>query len=63
MQKQHALLIADPLSAEQLEYLLLKANRLGLENKKIIGVWQEKDMDGKHLFLGISECPQSPSQL
>jgi hypothetical protein len=62
MQKQHALIIADPLiSPAELEYLIIKANRLGLENKKILGVWQEKDEEGKHVFLGISDCQQNPS--
>lgn len=63
MQKQHALVVSDPVSTEQLEYLLLKANRLGLENKLVVGVWQEKDDEGKHIFLGISECQKKPSQL
>ena len=60
MQKQHALIVSESLTIQQLEYLLLKANRLGLEKKHVVGVWEEQDKEGKHVYLGISEC-QKPS--
>ncbi len=53
MQKEHAMIVKEPLSIDQLEYLVKKANRLGLDSKQVVGVWEEEDHEGKHIFLGL----------
>lgn len=50
MIKEHALLIKEEISIQDLEYLVKKANKLGITNRVITGITEEKDFEGKHIF-------------
>lgn len=50
MIKEHALLIKKEITIQNLEYLVTKANKLGLRNRVITGITEEKDFEGKHIF-------------
>lgn len=59
MIKEHAILYNKDLTPEKLSYLIDKANKLGLLNRKIHSVSQETDSEGKHIFF---ECDDMESK-
>lgn len=50
MIKEHALLIKNEITIKDLEYLVKKANKLGLKNRIVTGITAEKDFEGRHIF-------------
>jgi len=53
MINEHAITYKDKLSAEDLDYLAKKANRLGLANRQILRAFQEEDNDGTHVYFSV----------
>ena len=50
---EHALIIKDEISLEDLSYLIKKANLIGRNGRQIYRVYSEETGDGKHYFF---EC-------
>lgn len=60
MINEHAITINGIITSEQLNYLVKKANKLGLQQRQIIRVYSEEDNEGKHIYFeaeGIRTCP------
>lgn len=51
MVTEHAVTYKEKLSVEDLDYIVRKANRLGLNNRQVIRVYQEEDKDGYHVYF------------
>jgi len=50
---EHAITYKDSLSLEDLNYIIKKANRLGLSNRQLMRVYQEEDAEGKHIYFEV----------
>ena len=50
---EHAVTINSDISEQELEYIIKKANRIGLSGREITRWFFENDSDGKHLYF---EC-------
>lgn len=48
---EHALEVEFPISIEELNYLIKKANRLGMSNREISGVYEVKDGVRTHIYF------------
>ena len=53
MLNEHALTYQGRLSTVDLEYLAVKANRLGSKGGKIMRVFQEEDEEGIHIYYEV----------
>ena len=53
MVNEHALTFKEFLSIDDLNYLVKKANKLGLTSRNIVRVYQEEDSEGKHLYFEV----------
>jgi len=53
MINEHALTYKDKITAEDLDYLAKKANRLGLVNRQLIRAFQEEDKEGMHVYFSV----------
>lgn len=53
MLHEHAITYKDQLSLTDLDYILRKANKLGMNNKHLVYVHQETDKEGTHLYFNI----------
>lgn len=51
MVNEHAVTYKEKLSVEDIDYIVRKANQLGLSNRQVIRVYQEEDKDGTHLYF------------
>ena len=51
MVTEHAISYKDKLSVEDLDYIIKKANRLGLTNRFLTRVYQEEDKEGIHVYF------------
>jgi len=61
MINEHAITYKHNLSIENVDYIVKKANKLGLLDRKISSVYQQEDADGKHVYFevdGIKERKQ-----
>ena len=54
MQKQHAITYKERISIKNLEYLIMKANRLGKSGRDVIHVYQEEDDEGFHVYFEVN---------
>ena len=54
MVNEHAITYKDNLTIENLDYLIKKANRLGLNHRQIVRVFQEEDEEGTHVYFSVS---------
>ncbi len=53
MRTDHAFVINDQkvdLPSQIIDYMAQKANRLGLDGRKIINVYVESEQDGRHVY-------------
>lgn len=50
MLTDHALTIKKTLTPENLEYLAMKANKLGMQGREIARVYTQEDSEGKHVY-------------
>lgn len=53
MVNEHAITYKDKLTLEDLDYIIKKANRLGLNNRQLMRVYQEEDSDGIHVYFSV----------
>jgi len=53
MLHEHAITYKDRLSVVDLEYLAIKANKLGQSGRGIISVNEEKDLNGTHIYFDV----------
>lgn len=51
MMTQHAITFQDRLTPDQLEYVVRKANRLGLNGRGVVRVYTQADSEGNHLYF------------
>lgn len=51
MINEHAITVQGELTMEQLNYIIKKANKLGLQNRQIIRVYSQKDNEGEHIYF------------
>src|SRR4051812_10100586 len=59
MIKEHAVTITGEITHEQLDYLVKKANKLGLQNRQVIRVYSEDDNEGRHIYFEAQGLRQS----
>ena len=55
MRQEHAIAYTDRLSVSGLDYIVRKANRLGRIGRDIVGVHEEKDIEGTHIYFDVTE--------
>ena len=55
---EHALTHRHELTDEEINYLALKANRLGLSDRRLIRVFSDKDTEGTHIIFEVEELKQ-----
>ncbi len=53
MIKEHATTVKGEITVEDLEYMVKKANRIGLRDRELFRVFMEEDSEGKHIYF---EC-------
>ena len=51
MINEHAITYRGKLSIEDLNYIIKKANRIGLNGRQIVRVYQDEDSEGTHLYF------------
>ena len=51
MIEEHALAVHENISLEDLNYLIKKANRLGLSSREIARVYEYKEGDTRHIYF------------
>lgn len=57
MLNEHAITICDEITRRDIEYLVKKANRLGLMGRTIHCISEEIDDEGKHFFFQVDDIP------
>lgn len=53
MINEHAVTVQGEITAEQLNYIIKKANKLGLQHRQIIRVYSQEDEEGKHIYFEV----------
>jgi hypothetical protein len=53
MVSEHAITYKDKISIADLDYMVKKANKLGLSGRDVIRVYQQEDSEGIHVYF---EC-------
>lgn len=53
MVNEHAITIKDKMSIEDINYIIRKANRLGLRDREVTRVFSRSDEHGAHIYF---EC-------
>lgn len=51
MIKEHAITLIGEITPEQLNYIVKKANKLGLQKREVTRVYSEEDAEGKHIYF------------
>lgn len=54
MLNEHAITYNDKISMKDLEYLVKKANRLGLSGRDLVHVYQQEDSEGIHVYFEVT---------
>ena len=54
MLHEHAITYQDHLSVDDLDYIIKKANRLGKVSRDIVGVSEETDLEGTHVYFDVT---------
>jgi len=62
MINEHALTYKEKLCVEDLNYIIKKANRLGLLDRQLIRVYQEEDQDGNHIYFSVEGLKEKHSK-
>lgn len=55
MVREHAITVKDQLSIADIDYLVRKANHLGIIRRKIYNVFSEQDPEGTHYYFEVQE--------
>lgn len=58
---EHAVAFKDKLYEHQLEYLIRKANRLGLSNRAISHMYQINEENTTHIYFKVEGMEQYPT--
>lgn len=58
MRNEHAIAYKDKISMKDLEYLIRKANRLGIIGSEIVHVYQTEDDEGFHVYFEVVPKPE-----
>lgn len=53
MIKEHAKTVKELITLEDLDYMVKKANLLGLKNRQLFRVFSEEDAEGKHIYFEV----------
>lgn len=53
MNYEHAITYSQKLSTEDLEYIIKKANKLGKLEREVLGVREEEDEEGIHIYFDL----------
>ena len=53
MLHEHAITYQDRITASDLDYMIKKANKLGMSNREIINVYEETDAEGTHVYFNV----------
>lgn len=62
MRNEHAIAYKDRISMKDLEYLIRKANRLGIIGNEIVHVYQTEDEEGFHVYFEVGAKPEPIKQ-
>lgn len=54
MRHEHVVTYKEKISMKNLEYLVKKSNKLGRLGKEIVGVYQQEDEEGFHLYFEVT---------
>lgn len=54
MINEHAICIKNSFTIEDVEYIVKKANRLGMSGREISRVYAEQDEDSNHIYFNVS---------
>lgn len=54
MLHEHAITYQDRLTIADLDYMVRKANKLGLAGREILRVHEEKDAEGTHVYFDVT---------
>lgn len=54
MLHEHAITYKDQLTMADLDYLVKKANKLGMKERLIVRVHEEADSEGKHIYFDVT---------
>jgi hypothetical protein len=54
MLNEHAVTYNDKISMKDLDYIVKKANKLGKKGREIVHVYQQEDLDGKHVYFEVT---------
>lgn len=60
MINEHAITAKDNLNLEQINYLVQKANFLGIKNRKILNVFTQEDNEGLHYYFETEPMRSQP---
>lgn len=58
MRNEHAIAYKEKVSMKELEYLIRKANRLGIIGNEIVHVYQTEDDEGFHVYFEVANKPE-----
>lgn len=50
---EHALTVKDHLTQQEVDYMVKKANSLGIKKRKIYRVFSDEDSEGKHYYYEV----------
>lgn len=53
MIQEHAITYEKDINLSHIDYLCNKANKLGLEGRKILRVHEQADLEGKHIYFDV----------
>jgi len=59
---EHAITYKDKLTLEDLNYIIKKANRLGLNDRQLMSVHQEEDSEGTHVFFAVDSLKERTNE-
>jgi hypothetical protein len=55
MLDEHAITYQGRIKASDLDYIIKKANRLGMSQRQVVGVYEETDKEGTHVYFNVTE--------
>ena len=66
MLHEHAVTYQDRLSIADLDYIVKKANKLGITCRQVLRVHEERDAEGTHVYFdvtGMNEQRRDPQEV
>lgn len=60
---EHAITIKDHISQTDVDYMVKKANSLGVKNRKIHRVFSQEDEEGKHFYFEVDDMNKKVQDL